>query len=248
VVSVVIASRKSSSVDETTSHSVFRTTENKEKLLYCCDTFVVDSDNGCNIFGCNCDGPCWNFGVIPSCGRSDGQPDKPVTCQGDFIEGDTRYYYCCPSNSVCGSDPNQRECKDCNYKYEIVEIVDLKYDSSKMSKTGDATALKVSLEYRGVNSGSSPTPIGEVSGSISQTQSFEYSFSSDTTISASTTVKTGLPGIVEGQIEIGLEQTFGYSETTSKSITKTLGFAVGAYDNVPPYSYQNFEFVSSMYM
>ena len=73
----------------------------------CCSKYQVGS-SCCNIFGCNCDGPCWNAGCKTVCAQGK-YPGRTVACNGN--DG---YYNCCPTGSKCKpSDSCSGKAGDC---------------------------------------------------------------------------------------------------------------------------------------
>ncbi len=66
-------------------------------LADCCNLFQhFTGPNGCNLFGCNCDGPCSNFGYTCANG--------PVKL--DDLKGQCPGYQWCADGTVCGPNAN----------------------------------------------------------------------------------------------------------------------------------------------
>lgn len=71
-------------------------------MAYCCTNYAV-SGNCCNIFGCNCDGPCTNFGCA-------GEP----VIGGEICGVVQKYDVCTPDGSSCHyCDPGSHPCNNC---------------------------------------------------------------------------------------------------------------------------------------
>jgi hypothetical protein len=128
---------------------------------------------------------------------------------------------------------------------QILTMYDFKYDLEHQTESMDVAAQQVSVQYSGVNAGSTPALIGRVSWILENSQKVSYSFSTSTTISAGASITAKVPIFGEGTISLGVEHTFAHESTQSTTVTEKIGFDLGN-DVIPPFSYQDFEYDASM--
>jgi len=180
---------------------------------HCCSNYQVGS-SCCNIFGCNCDGPCWNAGCKTDCGSK--YPNNPVACNGK--DG---YYDCClrgsscRSSSVCKGKEYQCCCESGADK-QVLSVTDVKYDLANAKLDKDSAAAVVYYQYQGENQDSEPHNVGSLSFSKSVTQDSSETFSESLSFTESATITAGIPFFEGGQFEVGSTQTFDHSTTNSK--------------------------------
>uniref|UniRef100_A0A7S2RID2 Uncharacterized protein n=1 Tax=Mucochytrium quahogii TaxID=96639 RepID=A0A7S2RID2_9STRA len=206
----------------------------------CCSfpNYYVGSDC-CNIFGCNCGGPCWNAGCYTNC------PDSnQVACPGN--DG---YYDCCRPGDKCKSSATCKakngECC-CQGTYQVVKINNVRYDFDNARQSGDASAAVISYMYKGVNGGYTPHPVGQIMTTITTTQSQEWSFQSKTTISVSATVEAGVPEF-KASLTATASEEFTVGTKTTKSVATSIQIKPGE-DMIPPFSRQAYSFKATMIM
>lgn len=211
--------------------------------LACCSRYRTGSQC-CNVVGCNCDGPCWNAGCQTECQRGT-YPGRPVSCPGN--DG---YYNCCPAGSQCQDSgkcsARNGECCCTGGGRQIISISDLEYDFKNAKAGADTTAAQVYYRYKGENAGPAPRPVGSIETSITSTQTDEWSFESSTEISATAKVQAGIPFFGQGELQLGLKQTFNYGEKHATSVSTSLKVNLGD-DEIPAFSYQQYQFNAAMF-
>jgi len=200
------------------------------------------SDECCNLFGCDCDGPCWNAGCKTVCGTGDWK-GYPLACLGD---DDT--YTCCPTGSKCkpGCSVSDNDCCCWGDDKTIVSVASVTYDLEGATEGPDSTSAQVNYLYRGENAGPTPAPVGTITSSVTSTQTSQWSFQTATEISASATVEAGIPLFAEGKLTVGVKETLTYGTQHSQSVATSLNISMGD-DTVPAYSYQEYQFDATMY-
>jgi len=101
------------------------------------------------------------------------------------------------------------------------------------------------LVFKGTNQGSKPQDVGKESQKISSPQTTGWTFSSSTSISVKTNIKTGIPVIAAAKIESGITETLAYGESGPKSSSIAVSVDTGG-NSVAAYSRQMFVFKSTM--
>lgn len=196
----------------------------------------------CNIFGRDCDGPCWNAGCSTVCGSGD-YAGTPVACPNSNND----HYNCCPSGSQCRSSCDASTtscCCDPNDK-QIIGISNLQYDLDNISEQGDPSAIRTTIQNQGVNYGPSQSAAPSLNIKLSSTQTTSWSFSSTTKISASATFKAGVPFVGSGKVTVGAEEDIAVGKTGSQTQQLDLTINTGQ-DYLQPFSRQVWEFSSDM--
>ena len=160
-------------------------------------------------------------------------------------EGNDNKYMCCKSGSGCIANvPAVETC--CSEEYtETVEVTDFEYHFDKASSSIDPQASQLQVVFKGTNAGATPQDVGKVTQSVTSSQTTGWTFSSATAMSVKTNVKTGVPFIAEGKIEIGVTETLSYGTTGSKSSSVSVSVDTGG-NQVAAYSRQMFVFKSTM--
>lgn len=83
-----------------------------DALANCCD---FSASGACNVFGCNCDGPCSNFGV--SCAHG------PTSVSGEYVGFCQGYDWCPDLSGFCGNNLKctGKYCSNCGGSRELSE-------------------------------------------------------------------------------------------------------------------------------
>jgi hypothetical protein len=212
-------------------------------LRACCSAYRVGG-KCCNVVGCNCDGPCWNAGCQTACQQ--GQyPGRTVSCNGN--DG---YYNCCPTGSRCKSAATCAaklgQCCCTGEGRQIISLSVLEYDFKNAKPRPDSASAQVFYKYKGENAGPAPRPVGSIETSITSTQTNEWSFESTTEISATAKVQAGIPFFGQGELQLGVKQTFKHGEKQTTSVSTTLKVNLGN-DEIPAFSYQQYQFNAAMF-
>ncbi len=213
------------------------------EVAACCSKYQVGS-KCCNVVGCNCDGPCWNAGCQTVCQQ--GQyPGRTVSCPGN--DG---YYNCCLTGSQCKSSAScsakNGQCCCTGGGRQIISISEVEYDFKNAKAGPDTTSAQVFYKYKGENAGPAPRPVGSIETSITSTQTDAWTFESTTEISATAKVQAGIPFFGQGELQLGVKQTFKYGETHTTSVSTTLKVNLGN-DEIPAFSYQQYQFNAAMF-
>jgi len=193
----------------------------------------------CNIAGQNCDGPCWNAGCATNCPAGNG----------NACPGNDGYFNCCPDGSTC-KDPSacaaqKGECCCTGAAVEIISLSNIEYDWNSHSSTPDDISAQIYLLNEGENFGSSDSSAPKLAQTISTSQTSSWSFESDTKISVEAKVTAGIPFFGEGELKIGAEETFKYSEEKTTSSSISINIDTGS-DTIPAYSRRVWEFSAEM--
>jgi hypothetical protein len=209
----------------------------------CCSSYQVGKQC-CNVFGCNCDGPCWNAGCQTVC-QQGRYPGRTVACNGN--DG---YYNCCPTGSQCKNSATcsgkNGECCCTGGGRQITSISEVEYDFKNAKAGPDSTSAQVFYKYKGENASPRSHPVGSIETSITSTQTDEWSFESTTEISVNAKVEAGIPFFGKGELQLGLKQSFKYGEKHTTSVSTTLKVNLGS-DEIPAFSYQQYQFNAAMF-
>lgn len=168
----------------------------------------------CNIFNCNCEGPCWNNGCKPDCNNP-----KPNACPA--VNGD---YSCCLAGQECKLNCNydvDATCCCTEDSYVVIEIGDLTYDMGRAFVKQSVLENNMLVVSNFTNSGSASQNTGAISQEMIHKQTSKLMWSESLTNKFSGTVKVGAaPFIVGGEITQGDEKNIGYrnSRRPSRSI------------------------------
>lgn len=211
-------------------------------LGHCCGTDARIAGDCCNVFSCNCDGPCWNAGCKTSCAKGK-YPGYPVTCPGN--DG---YYDCCATGSTCKTNCKAKSYECCCKKgtrKKAFEISSIEYDLDSATSGPDSISARVSIDYFGTNAGGIPEYVDQVSKVISVSQTTSWKFDSTTEISVSAEVEAGVPFFGKGKLSVGAKQTFGYGQSESKTVSESISIQFKGGD-IPPYSRKEYQFVADM--
>lgn len=206
----------------------------------CCSRYSIGG-KCCNVFGCKCEGPCWNAGCRTTC------PPKRKACPGN----DRKYNCCsqdspkCRPSSLCAA--GERGCCCKGTQKTIIEFTEFQWDVDNVKMVEDATATKLAYSYKASNYGSKSSPVGSVSFSVTETQDTTITTGTSTSISASTTVNTGVPFVANGQVEFSIDRTWTYDSAETRSVAIEVTIESGS-DEIPPYSNQEFRFNSEMFI
>jgi hypothetical protein len=206
-----------------------------------CDPYNVGSDC-CNVFGKNCEGPCWNHGCTTECDKEKYGPDLKLSCPDS-----SGWYNCCPNGSKCKPQCDARNggCCCTGAVVEIISMGQITYDWGSQSSAPDSTSTQVTLVNQGLNAGPTDASAPSLTTTVTNTQSSSWTFESTTKISTEAKVTAGVPFFGSGEVKFGAEQTFKYG--TTKTSTNMLQVTIDTgKDTIPPMSRKVWEFAASM--
>jgi hypothetical protein len=216
-----------------------------------CSPYVISS-TCCNMFGKNCDGPCWNQGCKTHC---EAYPGKTLACPQIDMNGEQlighAYYNCCPTYSACMtttctvSPDGSTTCCCTGAAGEIMSISDFTYDWGSMKDAPDTTSTQVTLVNQGMNDGETESGAPSLQVQVTTVQASSWSTEESTKISVDATVKANIPFFHESSIKFGAEQVFKYGTKIKYTDTIAVTIATGM-DMIPPYSFKVWEFAGSL--
>ncbi len=168
-------------------------------LGHCCGFNQADF-GCCNIFNCNCDGPCWNNGCKTACDKN-----RPVECPA--VNGD---YSCCQAGQECKPNCNyivDATCCCTEDSYVIIEIGDLNYDMGRAFVSQSVLANQIWVVSNVTNSGPENQNTGAISQELKHEQTSKLQWSEGLIDKFSGTVKVGAaPFILGGEVTMGNEK------------------------------------------
>ena len=209
----------------------------------CCGTSCQTSSSCCNIFCCNCDGPCWNAGCSTVCG-DDQHKGFGVSCNGN--DG---YYNCCPDGSMCvvtGCAAKEGQCCCRGVVQRVTTVQNVVFDPTHAQIDPDSGGAAVSYSFNASNYGDQPVDIGTVSLSLTVTEDTTFSFSNTEGFDVSTTIEAGIPFVEKGQVSVSVSGSFtqDQSHTTSVSVS---GSVDSGSSQIPAHSRQLILFYATMF-